>query len=672
MLVTALEQLRTLGCLRKYEEASRLIKAVEELSGHFKELSHVNRVADLLEKKSAIIDDLKQQLLDDYNSILGGSTRAELPEDWGQAAAYCVDALGPKMRLEVVTQFCLRILEGYKDIFQPPKETAGLEMAERRFSWLDRMLRTYEEKHAAIFPEAWRVPCSLCEHFCHVTRQHLVELLSTSHHTVDPELMVRVLRKSIEYENKLARKYPIEDAPSPTAQLDTVDYSLGTAGFGLKYLDVLGKPAASAPPTHADVVDEAQFAPRFRGIISECFDAYLGTWVQHEQGQLIEVLDRATSSTSEKITKQYEEGQEEEEEVSGFLYASAPSIFSAMKVSMNKCTGFSTHNTLFDVFKVFQKVMEKYVEKLLRRLPAESTVMDKDMIETVCCVIGTAEYCDETLPAFAEQLLRVISSDFQERITFGTEQQLLSNLMNKAIQVLVGSVSHSLDEAFHKMNRTNWSGFAQDVGDHSSYVGEISDQLSRQFGPIAVSLSKIHYRFFCDKFVQAFVKRFIDEIYKCKKISEQGAQQLLLDTALIKTTLLETPVIAGNGRQMQTAYSNYVLREMGRAETMLKVLSSPDVVDASAISALLGDDRPPAEIESLLALRASGGEGGGGGGGMGGDDEYGASAAAALTSGLTQGTKAMEDMKKGLNDMKKKFGLPTGFTGFGKKSSGGP
>merc|ERR1712151_286172 len=147
-----------------------------------------------------------------------------------------------------------------------------------------------------------------------------------------------------------------------------------------------------------------------------------------------------------------------------------------------------------------------------------------------------------------------------------------------------------------------WGSFAQEVGDHSPYVTDIAEKLSKQFEPVASHLSKIHYRFFCDKFVQAFVARFIREIYKCGKISEQGAQQLLLDTALIKTTLLEAPVIAGKGRQMQTAYSNFVLREMGRAETMLKVLSSPDV-DASALSALLGEDR--SANERLLALRAS-------------------------------------------------------------------
>merc|ERR1712072_1424808 len=119
--------------------------------------------------------------------------------------------MGPSVRREVITQFCLGLLEGYKDIFQPPKEPSRLETAERRFYWLKRNLGDYEEKYASYFPSAWRVQCGLCEHFCHVTRQHLVEVLSVTHHTIDPELMVRILRKSIEFENEMAKKYPVED-----------------------------------------------------------------------------------------------------------------------------------------------------------------------------------------------------------------------------------------------------------------------------------------------------------------------------------------------------------------------------------------------------------------------------------------------------------------------------
>jgi hypothetical protein len=278
-----------------------------------------------------------------------------------------------------------------------------------------------------------------------------------------------------------------------------------------------------------------------------------------------------------------------------------------MKGSMTKCAAFSTHQTLFDVFQVFRKVIGQYVERLNSQLPAKvSTPLDNNAVQGVCCVIGTAEYSEETLPQLRDSLQRVIDPTFVERLTFSAEEELLTGVVSRAMQVLVQSVSCSLDEAFVKMTDPpgKWAQYCQDVGDQSAYVSDISERLSKTFEPIAQYLSKLHYRFFCNKFVQAFVTRFISEIYKCKKISEQGAQQLLLDTSLIKTSLLEAPVVASKGRQMPTAYSNYVLREMGRAETMLKVLSSP-VVDASSLSAMLGEgDR--GDIDRLLALRAAG------------------------------------------------------------------
>lgn len=111
MLVTALEQLRALASCRQYRDASGLIHAIEELAGHFQELSHVSRVADLLERKSAILSDLRTQLLEDYASLLGPEHSRP---NGVEAAAFCVDAMGPSVRREVITQFCLRLLEEYK------------------------------------------------------------------------------------------------------------------------------------------------------------------------------------------------------------------------------------------------------------------------------------------------------------------------------------------------------------------------------------------------------------------------------------------------------------------------------------------------------------------------------------------------------------------------------
>ncbi|CAE7448865.1 VPS53 [Symbiodinium pilosum] len=361
----------------------------------------------------------------------------------------------------------------------------------------------------------------------------------------------------------------------------------------------------------------------------------------------------------------HEEDAEEDEDESlepRYLYKSAPELFAAMKGSMNKCVNFSTHNTLFDIFQVFRKIMTQYAGKLSGLLPSNGskTCLDVAGVQAVCCAIGTAEYCDETLPQLEESLLKVISADFQDRIGFHEEQEILRNLVNRANDALVQSVSCSLDEAFGSMTKTNWAAFSQDVGDHSAFVGDISERLPKQFEPIARHLSKIHYRFFCDKFVQSFVSRFVAEVHKCRKISEKGAQQLLLDTALIKTTLLEAPVIAGQGRQMPTAYSNYVLREMGKAEIILKVLSSPDVVDAASISAMLGEasntDDPL--VQQLLALRAAGDGSDAAAGST--EPQLGVPSIGStmnyLGDALNKGAKASEDLKKISGDVKKNLG----------------
>mmetsp|Transcript_41108 Transcript_41108/g.113287 ORF Transcript_41108/g.113287 Transcript_41108/m.113287 type:complete len:817 (-) Transcript_41108:157-2607(-) len=680
MLVQALEQLRTLTMSRRYREASGLIVAIEELAGHFQELSHVARVADLLERKAAILSELRSQLLEDFASL-------HKPEHERQAgvedAAYCVDAMGASVQRDVITEFCLQLLEGYKDIYQPPKASSGLEMAERRYKWLKTTLAEFNEKYAAHFPEHWRVPCGLCEHFCHVTRQHLVEVLSILHHVADPELMVRVLRRSIDFENELARKYPPDDSPDTSPSQAVLDYAHagGPSGFGFRYPDVLGKPSAKKA-TSSRAAEREQFAPRFRGIISECFDAYLGSWVQHEEKQLLEALDKASASGADKFVSQDDSYDDDDEGnlAPKVIYASAPDLFANMKGSMTKCAGFSTHQTLFDLFQVFRKVLAQYADRLEGQLPRKvSQGLSPDTVQAVCCVIGTSEYCYETLPQLAEKLTETIDSAFEDRVTFAGEQEHLRNAMSRANQVLVQSISANLDEAFSKMTRTNWAQFSQEVGDNSPFVGEISERLSTQLEPMAKNLSKIHFQFFCRKFVQAFVARFVNEIYKCRKISEQGAQQLLLDTSFIKNALQQAPVTAqGGNRPMSTVYSNYVLKEMGRAENMLKVLSSPDI-DASAVGAMLGGEGSATDIERLLALRAT----------SDGDvstmmpsslDEEASSGVAAirntmmsLGATLNHNTnKTQEEMKKNLGGLQKKFqGLGVNLPGMSRKTASG-
>ncbi|CAH2021099.1 unnamed protein product [Acanthoscelides obtectus] len=53
-----------------------------------------------------------------------------------------------------------------------------------------------------------------------------------------------------------------------------------------------------------------------------------------------------------------------------------------------------------------------------------------------------------------------------------------------------------------------------------------------------LSHSRKYFTKFCIKFVDSFIPKFIQSIYKCKPIKSEGAEQLLLDTHMLKTVLL--------------------------------------------------------------------------------------------------------------------------------------
>merc|ERR1719267_392145 len=138
---------------------------------------------------------------------------------------------------------------------------------------------------------------------------------------------------------------------------------------------------------------------------------------------------------------------------------------------MTKCSAFSTHQTLFDVFQIFRKVVARYCEVLNGQLPAKvAAPLPTESIQAVCYVIGTAEYCDAMLPMLSDSIRKVIDPAFDARVSFNAEQDLAVNTISKAMQVLVQSVSSSLDEVFQKMTKTNWASFNSVVADQSPYV----------------------------------------------------------------------------------------------------------------------------------------------------------------------------------------------------------
>ena len=96
---------------------------------------------------------------------------------------------------------------------------------------------------------------------------------------------------------------------------------------------------------------------------------------------------------------------------------------------------------------------------------------------------------------------------------------------------------------------------------------------------------------FLSQFARAFFARYQSSIFRCKKISELGAQQLLLDAQAIRSGLLNAPIFkpeklnvdddeveaptVDSSLTAPAIYIKYIQREMPRVELLLKIVASP-------------------------------------------------------------------------------------------------
>nr|GEX55716.1 vacuolar protein sorting-associated protein 53 A-like [Tanacetum cinerariifolium] len=224
---------------------------------------------------------------------------------------------------------------------------------------------------------------------------------------------------------------------------------------------------------------------------------------------------------------------------------------------------------------------------------------DKDE-RLICYIVNTAEYCHKTAGELAENVLKIIDSQYTDSVDMSEVQDEFSSVITKALVKLVHGVESKFDIEMGAMTRVPW-GTLESVGDQSEYVNSINTILSGSVPTLGSLLSPIYFQFFLDKLASSLGPCFYLNVFKCKQISETGAQQMLLDTQAVKTILLDIPSL---GRQTSGAagYAKFVSREMSKAESLLKVILSPIDSVADTYGALIPEGTP-SEFQRILELK---------------------------------------------------------------------
>ena len=114
-----------------------MIEATDELLAYFLDyIKSTPEIAAIKEDRDHLCNELRQQILEDFNMLDKGSLHEKLYE-----ACFALDAIGEKAVNDIRTWFVEFMLAPYVELFQPGKPEASFQNTKRRFAWYKRVMK---------------------------------------------------------------------------------------------------------------------------------------------------------------------------------------------------------------------------------------------------------------------------------------------------------------------------------------------------------------------------------------------------------------------------------------------------------------------------------------------------------------------------------------------------
>nr|XP_030143688.3 vacuolar protein sorting-associated protein 53 homolog isoform X1 [Taeniopygia guttata] len=594
MLAGGVDSLEAMTRRRQYGEVANLLQGVVNVLEHFNKYMGIPQIRQLSERVKAAQNELGQQILADFEEAFPsqGTKRTGGPSNVLRDACLVANVLDPRIKQEIIKKFIKQHLSEYLVLFQENQDVAWLDKIDRRYAWIKRQLVDYEEKYGRMFPAEWCMTERIAVDFCHVTRAELSKIMRTRAKEIEVKLLLFAIQRTTNFEGLLAKRFSGCTLADGTVQKKPEVPPPSTNPFledetGAETDEIVMEKSDTDKPKKPKVPDNP-----FHGIVSKCFEPHLYVYIESQDKNLGELIDRfvADFKAQGPPKPNVDEG--------GAVLPSCADLFVYYKKCMVQCSQLSTGEPMIALTTIFQKYLREYAWKILSGnlpkttsssggLTITSLLKEKEGSEVakftleelclICSILSTAEYCLATTQQLEEKLKEKVDTSLMERINLTGEMDTFSIVISNSIQLLVQDLDAACDPALTAMSKMQWQN-VEHVGDQSPYVTSVILHIKQNVPIIRDNLASTRKYFtqFCIKFANSFIPKFINHLFKCKPISMVGAEQLLLDTHSLKMVLLDLPSIGSQVvRKAPASYTKIVVKGMTRAEMILKVVMAP-------------------------------------------------------------------------------------------------
>lgn len=618
MLVGGIDCLNKLIEKRLYGEILNPLQAISEVNHHFQQYSNIQEIRNLSQSVDQIQVVLANQITEDFKESFSPTQKSSNPSSnrlpLSQLADACkvVSVLDSRVKKDLFNWFIQQQLEEYSHLFHENQDIAWLDKIDKRYAWLKRHLLDFEQKFGAIFPVDWEISERITVQFCQMTRDDISSIMAKRINEIDVRLLLFAINKTQAFEQLLSKRF---------------------TGITLTGHTV----------TDSDGNSQQQQQGVFRDIIGVCFKAHLNVYINSIDRNLAELMERFVEMSKEPLRMA---------ESKTTVFPSSGDLFVFYKKCMVQCTQLSNEQPMYDLAMIFKKYLREYNTKVLEAntpkmqniqnsignsmslltkdfqnlstaagqvfynflKEGESQRFTKNDLIRICCILTTAEYCLETIQQLEDKLKDKVTAAYVNKIDMSEEKDIFHRTISNCIQLLVQDLENGCETSLTVMSKVQWQNISN-VGDQSPFINTIIGHFKQSIPVIRdnLSTSRKYFTQFLHKFVSSFIPKFVNTLYKCRPTNSDGSnnilgcEQLLLDTHSLKTVLLDLPSIGSSvNRKAPTSYTKVVIKDMSRAEMIIKIVMT-QVQPAAAFTAQvlkLLPDISIAEYQKILDMKS--------------------------------------------------------------------
>lgn len=574
ILVESVEKLEEIYKKNEYRQVASILAGIKDVMKQFSNYKHIPQINFLSNEIDKLCESIADRINFDFKRLFEVPTAKNSmnKEDIKLIAEAClvVSILGDETLDNLIKWLLALQLTEYGALFKDHQiQMSSLFSVDKRYSWLKKHLLEFEEKYGFLFPPPWQMSERMAVQFCIMTHDSLNRVMTNNPNEVKLESLMHAISKTVAFETLLSKRFSGE--------------TITKEGLMTK----------SHP---------------FDGIISSCFDPYLKVFIDAQESSIQKLFDQF-NEYHQKILKSTASSSKD----SSIVFSSSNKLFQQYKESLLQCVQFTNKTALLDLHEVFKKYLREYAFKILQihlkhpisglNMPLNKLASDgtgkmfsvgygaagllqsllrddagrsKIDLAQVCSVILTADYCMETTQQLAKKLKECIDPSLAEKIDLKPELDIFNELINGCIQLLIQDIEFGCDFGFSTMIKTPWSSVDTPVR-HSAFVDDITNSLQTLIPKIRELLKegRKHFVQLCNKFITVFTHKYITNLYRCKLLSQGGAEQLLLDTHIMKKFLITLPCINSDIKTAPASYTKAAIKGMSKAEMILKVVLVP-------------------------------------------------------------------------------------------------